>query len=125
MSHLAGPESPYIIQVPDVEIDLLKKKLALVRFPDELDSAGWDYGAPIAHVSRLVDRWQNGFDWRKHEDAINKANPQFTRDVLVEGFGSLNIHYIHQKSECENAVPLLFVHGCRYRTCARQQAGPC
>ena len=37
----------------------------------------------------------------------------FTRDVEVEGFGVLNIHYVHQRSKVENAIPLLFVHDVR------------
>ncbi|TFY62429.1 hypothetical protein EVG20_g6712 [Dentipellis fragilis] len=35
----------------------------------------------------------------------------FTRDIAVDGFGALNVRYVHQKSEVEGAVPLLFVHG--------------
>ncbi|KAF8872227.1 Alpha/Beta hydrolase protein [Infundibulicybe gibba] len=50
-----------------------------------------EYGAPLADMRRLL--------------------PQFTRDIDVEGFGSLNIHYIHKRSEVANAIPLLFVHG--------------
>ena len=108
----AGAERPFAITVPQAEIDLLKKKLSLVRLPDELDGAGWNYGAPLAHVKRLVERWQTGFNWRERENAINASLNQFTRDVPVDNFGTLNIHYVHQKSVCENAIPLLFVHGC-------------
>jgi hypothetical protein len=36
----------------------------------------------------------------------------FTRDIEVEGFGVLNIHYVHQRSKVKSAIPLLFVHGC-------------
>jgi hypothetical protein len=36
----------------------------------------------------------------------------FTRDIQVEGFGVLNIHYVHQRSQVQGAIPLLFVHGC-------------
>ena len=105
-------EQRFTLRVPDADIDLLKRKLELTRFPDELQGAGLDYGAPLADVQRLVARWQSGFDWRKCEDAINEI-PQFTRDIeLEEGFGTLNVHYVHQRSEIENAVPLLFVHGC-------------
>ncbi|KAI0718991.1 alpha/beta-hydrolase [Cerioporus squamosus] len=106
----AGPEKPFKLHVSDADIETLHKKLELARFPDELDDAGWQYGAPLAHVKRLVEHWQNGFDWRKSEEEINKL-PQFTRDIPVEGFGTLNIHYVHQTSAQENAIPLLFVHG--------------
>ena len=104
-------ETPFKISVPDAELELLKKKLQLTRFPDEIDDAKWDYGVPLADIKRLAKKWENGFDWRKHEAEMNQI-PQFTRDIEVEGFGSLNIHYIHQRSGLDNAIPLLFVHGC-------------
>ena len=104
-------ETPFKLSVPEAEIELLRQKLELVRFPDELEDAGWDYGVPLAHIKRRVARWKEGFDWRKSEEEINKI-PQFTREVPVEGFDTLSVHYAHQKSSNPNAVPLLFVHGC-------------
>lgn len=106
-------EQPFKVSVSDADLDLLHRKLELVRLPDELEEAGWEYGAPLADVKRLVGRWKDGFDWRKAEAAINEF-PQFTRDIDVDGFGTLNIHYIHQRSAVANAIPLLFVHGCEY-----------
>ncbi|KAF9556760.1 alpha/beta-hydrolase [Agrocybe pediades] len=104
-------EVPYKIAVADESIQLLKQKLALTTFPDELENAGWEYGVPLADVRRLIARWKDGYDWRKYEAQINEELPQFTRDIDVEGFGKLNIHYVHKKSEVANAIPLLFVHG--------------
>jgi len=106
-------ESPFRISVPDDALALLQRKLADVRFPDELTDAGWDYGAPLSDVKRLVNMWKDGYDWRAHERELNKL-PMFTRDIEVKGFGVLNIHYIHQRSESESAIPLLFVHGCTW-----------
>lgn len=106
-------EQSFRIAIPDSELDLLHKKLDLVRFPDELEGAGWDYGAPLADIKRLVARWKEGYDWRAAEASINEI-PQFTRDIDVDGFGTLNIHYIHQTSTVKNAVPLLFIHGCTF-----------
>ncbi|TCD60038.1 hypothetical protein EIP91_010852, partial [Steccherinum ochraceum] len=103
-------EKPFTLSVPDAELELLKKKLELATLPTELDEAAWDYGVPLADVKRLVDHWKNGFNWRKYEAEINKI-PQFTRDIEAEGFGSLNVHYAHVRSEDEKAIPLLFVHG--------------
>jgi hypothetical protein len=54
------------------------------------------------------------YDWRKHERALNEELPQFTCNINVEGFGSLNIHFVHKKSCEENGIPLLFVHGCKF-----------
>ncbi|KAJ3572435.1 hypothetical protein NP233_g3087 [Leucocoprinus birnbaumii] len=103
--------TPFTIAVPDEELELLKQKLDLTRFPDELENAGRDYGAPLKDIQRLVAYWKDGYDWRKHEAELNNELPQFTSDIEVEGFGSLNIHYVHKESEVPSAVPLLFVHG--------------
>ena len=106
-------ETSFTVAVPNEDLELLKRKLDLVRFPDELGDADWDYGVPLKDIKRLVARWKDGFDWRASEATLN-ALPQFTRDIDIEGFGTLNIHYVHQKSQLENAIPLLFVHGCRF-----------
>ncbi|TBU39120.1 epoxide hydrolase [Dichomitus squalens] len=100
----------FTLAVSDAELHLLHRKLELARFPDELDGAGWDYGVPLADVKRLAEHWKDRFDWRKFEAKLNNL-PMFTQDIEVEGFGSLNIHFIHQRSEVPNAIPLLFVHG--------------
>ncbi len=104
-------ESHFQISVPDDAIALLRRKLADAHFPDEVSDAGWDSGAPLSDMKRLVDKWRNDYDWRTHERQLNKL-PMFTRDIEVEGFGALNIHYVHQRSKVEGAIPLLFVHGC-------------
>ncbi|CAA7258835.1 unnamed protein product [Cyclocybe aegerita] len=104
-------EQPFKIAVPDASIELLKKKLDLTVFPDELEDAGRDYGVPLADLRRLVARWQHGYDWKKHEAQLNDELPQFTRDIEVEGFGTLSVHYVHKKSDVVDAIPLLFVHG--------------
>lgn len=105
-------ETPFKLAIPDADLATLKQKLDLARFPDELDGAGWDYGVPLADIKRLVARWRQGYDWRKHEADINTL-PMFTRGIEVDGHGTLEIHYLHQKSRVKNAIPLLFVHGCK------------
>ena len=110
-------ESPFTITVPDKKLDLLRRKLELATFPDELENADWKYGVPLADVKRLTERWKNGYDWRKHEKELNDELPMFTRDIDIDGFGTLNIHYVHKKSTVTNAIPLLFCHGCQCDFC--------
>ena len=31
--------------------------------------------------------------------------------IDVDGFGTYDVHFVHQKSEVKNAIPLLFSHG--------------
>lgn len=104
-------EVPFTLAIQDADLELLRKKLDLVRLPDELVDAKWNYGVPLEDVKRLLARWKDGFDWRAAEASINVL-PQFTRNIEVDGFGTLSIHYVHQKSQLDAAIPVLFVHGC-------------
>lgn len=102
--------STYRVAVSEEKLITLKIKLAQAEFPDELDGAAWDHGAPLADVKRLAEHWKTKFDWRLQEAKLNEL-PNFHRSVKVEGFGDLDIHYLHQPSESPDAIPLLFVHG--------------
>ncbi|KAF2869999.1 Alpha/Beta hydrolase protein [Massariosphaeria phaeospora] len=105
------PPAPYTISVPEPHLQKLKRKLADAEYPDELDARDqWQYGAPLADVKRLAKYWENGFDWRKAEAQMNEL-PNFREKVAVEGFGELDVHFVHQRSEVEGAIPLLFCHG--------------
>jgi hypothetical protein len=123
---MASPplESPFQISIPEASIARLREKLALTTLPSELEDAGWAYGSPLSDIQRLVNRWKDGYDWRKHEAALNAEFPQFTRDINVEGFGQLNIHYVHKKSTVKEAVPLLFVHGCKFESLLCKSRSP-
>ncbi|KPA35311.1 epoxide hydrolase [Fusarium langsethiae] len=44
------------------------------------------------------------------EGTLNQY-PQFTTSVSVDGFGDLEIHFLHQESSKPDSIPLLFVHG--------------
>jgi len=107
---MATPKS-FKIDIPQNKVDDLKTKLQLAEFPDELDDAAWDYGAPLADVKRLAKAWEK-WDWRQAENKLNE-HPQFHTGIDVSGFGNLDIHFLHQKSETKGAIPLLFVHGCK------------
>lgn len=104
-----APE-PYTISVPQFKINALKTKLSLTEFPDELADSKWDLGAPLADVKRLAKAWEQ-WDWRQAEEKLNKV-PQYHTGIKVDGYEELDIHFIWQKSEVKNAIPLLFVHGC-------------
>ncbi len=67
---------PYTISVPENDITLLKQKLETTIFPDELNEAGWDYGAPLADVKRLTAYWKDNFSWRTQEAKLDEL-PNF------------------------------------------------
>ncbi|KAL8635480.1 MAG: hypothetical protein Q9228_007027, partial [Teloschistes exilis] len=105
-----APIEPFTISIPDEKLQQLSQKLATTTFPDELDEAGWDYGAPLADIKRLTKYWLESYDWRKAEAKINEL-PNYKTQIEIDGFGSIDIHFVHQKSAIEGAIPLLFSHG--------------
>ena len=109
---MSSPQ-PYVIDVPQSKIENLRKKLSLAEYPDELQDAGWDLGYPLAEIKRLAEAWEK-WDWRQAEKLLNEL-PQFHVEIEVKGFEILDIHFVHQKSEATGAIPLLFVHGCKFR----------
>ncbi|KAJ7243787.1 Alpha/Beta hydrolase protein [Mycena rebaudengoi] len=102
---MSDSEISFTISIPEQKLSLLRRKLELTNFPDELEHSGWEYGVPLKDLRRLVERWSNGYDWRKHEAQLNSELPQFSRDIKVTGHGTLNIHYIHKKSEVTESHP--------------------
>lgn len=100
------------IAVPDAEIEKLKAKLSLTTFPGDVEmSDSWSYGAPLKDIKRLAERWQDGFDWRAAEAKLNQQLAQFTTAVPVEGFGDVDLHFVHHRSSRPDSIPLLFCHG--------------
>lgn len=63
-----------------------------------------------ADIKRLHSYWSTTYDWRSTETKLNRL-PHFKTHIPVDGFGELDIHFLHQKSEVKGAIPLLFVHG--------------
>ncbi|KAG9515279.1 alpha/beta-hydrolase, partial [Aureobasidium melanogenum] len=102
----------YRINIDESRLEDLRKRLDLATFPDELDDLedGWAYGSPLADIKRLTSYWRNEYDWRKVEVQLNEL-PNFETTVTVDGFGDIELHFLHQPNSAPDAVPLLFVHG--------------
>ncbi|KAI9847191.1 MAG: hypothetical protein M1837_003054 [Sclerophora amabilis] len=100
---------PFTVDIPQSKIDILKQKLSLAEFPDQLEGAAWELGCPLDEIKRLVVTWKQ-WDWRQAEKTLNE-HPHFHTDIEVDGFGGLDIHFVHQRSEVTGAIPLLFLHG--------------
>jgi hypothetical protein len=102
---------PFKIDIPEEKIQRLKQKIAAAEYPDELpDVEPWTRGAPLSDLKRLAEYWQNGFDWRKQENKLNEL-PQYMTEIEIDGFGTYDIHFVHQPSHVKNAIPLVFCHG--------------
>lgn len=95
---------PFTIQVPDATIDDLMVRLARTRWPDEVGS-NWQYGTDLAYLKSLCDYWFNQYDWRSQEASLNSL------DHFTTGINGRRVHFIHQRSSNEEAMPLIMTHG--------------
>ncbi len=96
---------PFQIQVSDAELDDLKRRILATRWPETELVDDWTQGIPLAYMQEIANYWANKYDWRERESKLN-AFAQFKTDI--EG---LDIHFIHVRSEHENALPLIITHG--------------
>jgi pimeloyl-ACP methyl ester carboxylesterase len=96
--------TPFKIAISDAQIDDLKIRIEGARWPDD-PSTGWTHGQPVAFIKELADQWLHRFNWRRHEEELNRY-PQF----LIEIDGQ-TIHFLHIKSPEPNAFPLILTHG--------------
>ena len=96
---------PFRLDVPDSELDDLRRRLDLVRWPSELPGSGWSRGVPLGYLQELVDYWRNGYDWRAAEAQLNNW-PQYT--TVVDG---AVVHFAHLRSASPDAIPLVLTHG--------------
>jgi len=116
---MSSSPTPYTIAIPDTSLTTLHDKLQATILCDELENTttedAWERGTPLSEVQRLTKYWRNGFAWRKQEARLNEL-PNYEQRIEVDGFDPLNVHFVWQKSEVLEAVPLLFVHGCTCET---------
>ena len=93
------------INIAQSELDDLQTRLALTRFPQKELIDDWDQGIPLSYVKELTAYWQENYDWRRCEQALN-ALPNYVAEI-----DGLDIHFIHVKSGNPAARPLLISHG--------------
>ena len=55
---------PFRVEIPQGDLDDLRRRLGQVRRPDELPGVDWSYGVPAGYVRELVEYWRTGYDWR-------------------------------------------------------------
>lgn len=99
------PPARFSIAVAQSVLEDLRARLNRTRWPDEIPGSGWRYGADLSYLRALVDYWANRYDWRAQEAALNQFE-QFT--VRIDG---IDLHFIHERGEGDNPLPLLLTHG--------------
>ncbi len=93
------------LEIPEAQLDDLRRRIAATRLPSKELVPDRSQGVQLATIRALADYWANEYDFGRVEARLN-ALPQFT--TAIDG---VDIHFIHVKSQHENALPLIMTHG--------------
>jgi microsomal epoxide hydrolase len=89
---------------PEVLTDL-RQRLKHTRWAYQVEETNWDAGTDPNYLKELVDYWQDTYDWRKHETALN----QFAH--FKTELDDIGIHFIHERGKGPNPFPVILTHG--------------
>ncbi len=96
---------PFQVGFPESELTELSRRINATRWPERETVSDESQGAPLAMMQELAGYWATDYDWRKCEAKLN-ALPQYVTEI-----DGLDIHFIHVRSDHEDALPLIVTHG--------------
>ncbi|KAJ7761014.1 Alpha/Beta hydrolase protein [Mycena metata] len=89
------------------EVPRLKFLVNNTRLPAKAlyPSIGEEEGTGLGFLRDLQTQWLTSFDWEAQQAELNQFQ-QFTVDIEGQ-----TVHFVHEKSEDPNAIPLVLLHG--------------
>src|SRR5512133_1950600 len=96
---------PFRIDVPEEALADLRRRIAAARWPSKELVADRSQGVQLEALQALAGYWLNEYDFGRVEGRLN-ALPQFVTEI-----DGVDVHFIHVRSEHEDALPLIMTHG--------------
>ena len=96
---------PFQIEIAEEQIDDLRGRIAATRWPGKELVDDRSQGVQLATSQVLARYWADEYDFGRPEERLN-ALPQFTTEI-----DGVEIHFIHVRSQHEDALPLIMTHG--------------
>ena len=96
---------PFTIEFPEAELEALRARIAATRRPGKETVADESQAVRLATIQELARHWVTDHDWRRCEAELNTL-PQFMTEI-----DGLDIHFVHVRSQHEDALPLIVTHG--------------
>src|SRR6476659_2437915 len=87
------------------EITEMRQRISATRWPERETVDDDSQGVPLATMQELARYWGTDYDWRTCEAKLN-ALPNFITEI-----DGLDIHFIHVRSQHDDALPLIVTHG--------------
>jgi pimeloyl-ACP methyl ester carboxylesterase len=96
---------PFQVEISEEQLDDLRRRIAATRWPSKELVPDRSQGVQLATLRELADYWTSHYDFGRIEARLN-ALPQFTTEI-----DGVEIHFIHVRSQHEDAMPLIMTHG--------------
>ena len=96
---------PFHFTASDDVLSDLRIRIAATRWPEKETVADDSQGVRLATMQALARYWGTDYDWRACETKLN-ALPNFVTEI-----DGLDIHFIHVRSQHDDALPLIVTHG--------------
>lgn len=93
------------IEITEQEIEDLKARLEMTRWPEKETPDDWSQGIPLAYTQEVVNYWLNDYDMQRLSKRLNEY------DHFISEIDGLDIHYMHIRSSNPDARPILLTHG--------------
>jgi pimeloyl-ACP methyl ester carboxylesterase len=100
-----GAVRPFQVGLSDTELTDLRRRISATRWPERETVTDDSQGVSLAIMQGLAEYWASDYDWSKCEARLNGL-PNFITEI-----DGLDIHFIHVRSEHEDALPLIVTHG--------------
>jgi pimeloyl-ACP methyl ester carboxylesterase len=100
-----GAIRPFDVEIPEEDLDDLRRRITATRWPSKELVDDRSQGVQLATIQALARYWAMDYDWRACEARLNEL-PQFTTEI-----DGVEIHFIHVRSQHEDAMPLVMTHG--------------
>ena len=96
---------PFAVGFPEEALADLRRRVNATRWPERETVTDDSQGVPLEMMQELARYWATDYDWRRCEAELN-ALPNFITEI-----DGLDIHFIHVRSQHEDALPLIVTHG--------------
>jgi pimeloyl-ACP methyl ester carboxylesterase len=95
----------FTVDISDETIEELRTRIQATRWPEKELVEDASQGVQTKMLQELARYWTEEYDFGRLESRLNEL-PQFTTEI-----DGIDIHFIHVKSEHENALPIIITHG--------------
>ncbi|PVH93276.1 putative epoxide hydrolase [Periconia macrospinosa] len=105
---------PYTLNINPEFVEQTRLKAANFRTSIEIAAPAWFDGPPESNISALASYWAKEYNWPSEQERLNEQFDHYMTTVPPPAGSyneSLDIHFIHQKSKKDDAIPLLMLHG--------------